>query len=507
MPGDERSAAATAFTEAVAESGVTRFLPPDALSRLRNSLLARVTTALPRLLTSSRTLCPQCGDALYESHPGRPRDPRASCWIFGEPSAFELVHVPRWCKRCVVTVRVGTALGDSHSVNRVVRYWCGFLEEPVPGTLREYKRRLDAGYMHNDYFLLVKSFGVTLSWLRRWRYRQFLHRSSFQGEAMVFRLMHGTSVPQSLRSNLSGSWVRHVLWKRAQDAEAPQVQDLREKLLTAPVEDLIASSWHWYEPMMASRRHEQFRLSGDRADILAMDGNAKLHRRTCGMPFSEVVDQPLLGKRLLRGCSCRPCGKGTMCRKHALALGKASVAPGVRVKKHRLKRALRSKGDVAHLEVQLEGHSARWQPACTVDEAQLAGYFATRADARIQARRARRFLLRSQGARGKRGRKETSFMATWSSLGPRAASSCATHKETEAHVVSAARSAGFLTAVSSSGIVVDVGELIGAESLSQRFCLLGKPAARLPSLAVIVHDDACHLQLFAQANGQGSPPW
>lgn len=68
------------------------------------------------------------------------------------------------------------------------------------------------------------------------------------------------------------------------------------------------------------RRLQQFEASADRKDILAVDGNAKLHRRSCGMPFAEVLPSPHLNKVLLRGCSCRPHGKDTLCKKHAAAL-------------------------------------------------------------------------------------------------------------------------------------------------------------------------------------------
>ena len=83
---------------------------------------------------------------------------------------------------------------------------------------------------------------------------------------------------------------------------------------------------------------------------------------------------------------------------------------------------------------------------------------------------------------------------------PRAGSRCATHKETDGHITAAARTAGFLTAVSASGIVVDVSELIGAESLSQRYCFLAQLAKRLPPLKIIVHDDVCHLRLMVEAH-------
>lgn len=95
-------------------------------------------------------------------------------------------------------------------------------------------------------------------------------------------------------------------------------------------------------------------------------------------------------------------------------------------------------------------------------------------------------------------------MAPWSSAGPRARSECATHKESEAQMTAAARTAGFLTAVSASGVIVDVDELIGAESMSQRYRFLAALARRLPSLKVIVHDDACHLRLFAEACNLGT---
>ena len=167
---------------------------------------------------------------------------------------------------------------------RTTRYWCGYLEEPVPGRQRTYQKRVDTGYMHQDFFLTRKSFGVAVSWLRRWRYRLLLHRAFFQDEAELFRMMHGPHLLKRARVYLSDAWVRHIIWKR--DAESVNLEELRERLLTETVEELIASSWHWYGPMMASRRQQQFHLSGDRNDILAIDGNAKLHRRTCGMPFA-----------------------------------------------------------------------------------------------------------------------------------------------------------------------------------------------------------------------------
>eukprot|EP00969_Alexandrium_andersonii_P118519 5241689-Alexandrium_andersonii.AAC.1 len=89
-------------------------------------------------------------------------------------------------------------------------------------------------------------------------------------------------------------------------------------------------------------------------------------------------------------------------------------------------------------------------------------------------------------------------MASWSSKRSRTQSACQTHKEGEANVTGAARSAGYLTAVAASGVVVDIGEIIGAESLSQRYTFLAALAQRAPELGTVVHDDACHLRLMAE---------
>ncbi|CAK0861431.1 unnamed protein product, partial [Prorocentrum cordatum] len=322
--------------------------------------------------------------------------------------------------------------------------------------------------------------------------------------ATIFRMMHGPGVLARARTNLSSTWARQLLWKRCQKGAPEKFDELAKVLLCLSVEALVQKSWRWYGPLMFRRRLEQVRLSGDRTDILAIDGNAKLYRRTCGMPFSHVVYCAELDKYLLRGCPDRPHGKGAMCCKRAKALVADPPAPHETVCNHRLRRALHGPDDWLPLEVQLKGFARRWQPACAVSPDALASYFGTGADARIQARRARRMALRKQGAAGKKGRKEKSFMTSRGSNGPRAASECSTRKETDAHIVAAAPAAGFLTAVSASGILAHVEELMRAEPLSQRYRFLAIVAAHMPDLKIVVHDDACHLRLMAEKNGEGA---
>ena len=50
--------------------------------------------------------------------------------------------------------------------------------------------------------------------------------------------------------------------------------------------------------------------------------------------------------------------------------------------------------------------------------------------------------------------------------------------------------------LSSPGLVVDLHEVLCAESLSQRYCFMARLKSRWPELQVVCHDDACHLKLF-----------
>ena len=311
-------------------------------------------------------------------------------------------------------------------------------------------------------------------------------------------------MPVAARKMLSGAWVRYSLYRRSLAATEQQRADLIPALLNAPLEELVASCWPWYGPMMQTRRIDQWNLSGGRTDILAVDGNAKMHRRTCGTSFAETRWCAALGKYLIRGCPKSPSGTETLCRVHALARGRATPTPNHKIEAHRLRRALHAHCG-HHLDVRLEGYR-NWQPACTVDQSVLESDFARKAHDVALRRRGLRIQHRSAKKEHpfKKRRREPSFMAVWSSKTPRARSACATHKEGEADVPGAMRSAGFLTAVSESGLVVEVSEIIGAESLSQRYVFLADLAAIAPSLRIVVHDDACHLRLMAEGNRRDS---
>ncbi|CAK9073030.1 Retrovirus-related Pol polyprotein from transposon TNT 1-94 [Durusdinium trenchii] len=254
----------------------------------------------------------------------------------------------------------------------------------------------------------------------------FLHRASFQGEAVLLRLLD-PALQVRVRVQLSSAWAREILWRRSGEVEAEVRECLQAQLLSAPIEKLIEMSWSCYEPLMFQRRLAQVHKSGDPLRIVAVDENCQLHRRTCGMPYAEVIPCPLIGKLLLRDCSRRPYGKDTLCRQRATLRDEAPRPSHVEIGRHRLRRALRTEGDVQYLEIQMEGHG-NWQPAATVHEETLRRYFATLADGNIRRRR--------ETAAGGITGSEVDRHA-------RAESACQTHKETEKHITAAARTAGF----------------------------------------------------------------
>ena len=82
-------------------------------------------------------------------------------------------------------------------------------------------------------------------------------------------------------------------------------------------------------------------------------------------------------------------------------------------------------------------------------------------------------------------------MDAWSSKQRRLASAYEPHTEGRAEVARIVRTAGYLTAVSASGVIVDVDEIIGAKSQSQRYVFL----ANLTNRAVGLRNHSAPLAL------------
>ena len=261
------------------------------IARLRSSLLPRIASATPRLLMSTRSFCPTCSRALYQAEPARDLLALWRAGVFPACSRSSVVQT-----LCDDLHMAGWPGDPAHGgAYHTLLVWVQGADDP-----RAFRKVVESDFRHAEIWLRHKSFGVTRDWLRRWRYRLLVHRASVPGEAAVFHMMHGSQVLSRARLNLSDTWVRHILWRRAQEA-APEVRALLGKdLLNMPVEALIARCWPWYEQMMLGRQLQQLLISGDRQDIVAIDGNAKLHLRTCGMPFCESIYCSELDKWILR---------------------------------------------------------------------------------------------------------------------------------------------------------------------------------------------------------------
>jgi len=286
---------------------------PRWLQEFQAQLHIRGARPHPKILTSLRTSCPHCHAGLTLRTQRRSSLQVNNCSILSDSGSIQVYHAPKFCSTC-----------------KWPRLWCGYMQTKEADTKRtkarvKTKQRVDIAFQHPDVWMCHRFFGITTTWLRRWRYRMYLQRASFQSEALLPTLADGvlsglrgcfsflltsffflfaavsTSIlawhrsncrhcyPHGCRATLSDAWVRELLWRRGQELDAGKHRQLAKDLKSLSVETLISKSWIWYAPLMLHRRDTQWLLSGDRRCTVAVDGNAKLHRRTCGQPFAEAT--------------------------------------------------------------------------------------------------------------------------------------------------------------------------------------------------------------------------
>ena len=396
-----------------------------------------------------------------------------------------LGHYASYCQTCYAS---GTA----------TKYWCGYVETGCRGRHQVFKKTYDADFAHPDFFLTCKSFGVDRRWARRWRYKLYAQRASFVGEKIVFESVEDTPLPAKFDKMLLPAWVRLQMWRRAGEVGGSVQEKLAVDLLELEVEDLISKCQVWYDPLMQRRRIQAWRECGDRLDICAMDGNAKIHRRACGAPCAEAVYSDALALHLIRGCSASPLQQGVLCASHADL--RATPALAQQIESHRMRSPL-GEAPFLRLDIRLAG-CCNWQPACTIDASVLQSYLATKGGLEVERRR--------QAAAERRAARfvpmKRSFLGNWSSESVRTTCKCKTHKEGVEAVKTASRTAGFMLAVTESGIIGGLAELVTAETLSQRYCFLADIASQMEELKILVHDDACHVRVFAKTHEDSGVP-
>ncbi|CAK0903331.1 unnamed protein product [Prorocentrum cordatum] len=376
------------------------------------------------------------------------------------------------------------------------KYWRGYVESPSGNGQGGFTKRVDTGCPASEIFMLNKSFGVHDQWAQRWACRLYAHRASFLGEAQILRALEPEVATETLEQSLESAWVRHQMWQRSLEREGARAA-LASSLLELPLESFLQSCASWYRPLMKERRLRAWRASGDRMDIVCVDGNAKLYRRSCGAPCAEAVYHDALDLHLVRGCPESPLQKGVLCRRHQELADRPALAGEVEA--HRVRAPLSA---MAYLDVEVRMTGfANWQPACTVPDSTVQAYFAKNAEQAIQERKRRR-----QERRELRRQPLRLVLGDWASGYAKDKCSCKTHKESVSAIRAAERSAGFLAAVSESGIVGALEEVITAETLSQRYCFLADVASAVPELKTLVHDDACRVRLFAKGRAEGAAP-
>ena len=213
-----------------------------------------------------------------------------------------------------------------------------------------------------------------------------------------------------------------------------------------------------------------------------------LYRRIYGAPYAEVFHCRALDLHLVCECFESPQQKGVFCARHQeLVTTPALVA---QIEAYRV-RALLSGSPFLEVDLRPAGCD-RWHHACTVADDKVQAYFANCGEQVVQDRRRKR-----QERRDLARHPAKLLLGDWSSQASKSKCACKTHKESVAAVRTASRSAGCLTAVSESGIIGALHEVITAETLSQRYCFLAYLAVDMPELPTLVHDDACHVRVFS----------
>ncbi|CAK0881129.1 unnamed protein product, partial [Prorocentrum cordatum] len=255
------------------------------------------------------------------------------------------------------------------------KYWRGYVESPSGNGQGGFTKRVDTGCPASEIFMLNKSFGVHDQWAQRWACRLYAHRASFLGEAQILRALEPEVATETLEQSLESAWVRHQMWQRSLEREGARAA-LASSLLELPLEGFLQSCASWYRPLMKERRLRAWRASGDRMDIVCVDGNAKLYRRSCGAPCAEAVYHDALDLHLVRGCPESPLQKGVLCRRHQELADRPALAGEIEA--HRVRAPLSA---MAYLDVEVRMTGfANWQPACTVPDSTVQAHFAKNAE-------------------------------------------------------------------------------------------------------------------------------
>ena len=384
-------------------------------------------------------------------------------------------------------------------------------------------------------FMLTSSFGCTRRYMQQLHLRLVREHASFAGEAFVAReFLHECGedprcLLERLRLNLSDVWYKWRmalrLWRMAADGQDSKIQQLN---LSKPAEACAAEFWdvavaHFDQATAAAARQ-----NGQNCQVAAVDGNMKNRRSCCGALLQYVLRSQVLGKVIRLPCPHTALVGSVFCANHepqeASPEGVDRNAD-VYIMDHKSVGVVL--GDTAALLLKVrEGKEEaeiveRWVREDEVSPSMTRDYFTRIGLDRLRVATERK-LAKARKASAQRAfarRAMDEFAPLWDALTPEERAetlelysadtdlqsvTCGTHKEGEKEKLAHAQTAGILCACLTSGLVVRVREIFGAESLSQRYFFIADLKALYQELEIIVHDDACHLHKFAASRASSS---
>ena len=439
------------------------------------------------------THCPACQNRLAER-----RSSAAAAIIVDLAGIVEKQHVPLRCRR-------------PSCPDFGVLYWHNY-------SVREGRHVFHGKLPGFRYcFMLSSVFGFSVPWLQQFHAGLVRQHASFTSEADVL-----TAQAACLRLLISQGWFSWRLLTRALGAD----MELSEMEFLKPLEDMVAL----FLPQLRHTFGQN--MLQMRCDVVVLDGNAKNRRAVCAAALAGSSHSEHLPRTLRHTCTRTPAFRHAFCRWHCegpmdgedhlqvQGLGHCHLCCFLLAEKMCpcLRPQLQDVEIVRHkvvndgqqlmvlLKETMEPQREAWVSGACVPAAVLSKYVRQVGQEKLKPRkRSHEDQSQSLGkassplpsASRPAGTNSPADLQQLSDSTDLMSVTCSTHKESTAAQKQLKKSAGMLCACLSDGVILHMQEIYGCESLSQRYVCVAAVKALMPSLCVVVHDDACHLHKYA----------
>ncbi|CAK8988953.1 unnamed protein product, partial [Durusdinium trenchii] len=328
-------------------------------------------------------------------------------------------------------------------------------------------------------FMLSATFGFSVPWLQQFHVRMVRQHAFFTSEADVLGAQAAYNsqlhlLPTArLRLLISQGWFAWRLLTRVHQSNL----DLASFDFLRPMEDMIGLFLPQLQREFGRTTLEEAQKATMRCDVVVLDGNAKkssscLRSLIGRRNFFQGIEVTILQHKLINDGQC------------LMVLLKETVEP----------------------------QREAWVSDSAVPASVLSNYLQQVCEAKLKPSKRPRREEEADGRGGSSSSLGPSMLAslTLQEIGRSSdptdlqCVTCCTHKEGSAAQRQLAKSAGMLCACLSEGLILHMQEIYGCELLSQRYLCLASVKALLPSLRVVVHDDACHLHKYGARRAQDS---